>query len=448
MGSLLVAVKWNINGVDYTFEDYESINIRRSSDLEQNSCTIMLKNKPGFEPYLEDGIIQFSPDQPINVYAKIDKDGSGLDTGANSTDLVFNGRVASIDFIEDSSKSQIKLDCSDASFVALNKLWVGDESGTAPELVVKVIDFVNNNVSSSWDEVSAATTSNGGLVQDTNSSGGSFSSVKFSKVFKPVFEVIQDLSATEYTGDLVPYRFHLSTANVLSWFYPDDSAEHVINVGDITAQTITYVHPVSSDEVIEYVDSQIHRVLSYKLSNSIYDVVNYIIFKAGEDMEGEQVTNYAYNQGQGSPVVKDTLRTWEDIARDLKEEDRRAGNITKEYSDTYTYPSSYPLTPAWKNTSGTVADDNDYNEEFILEVTRRARARAEMEFKFHGVPKLKGTIELEGKSIYDANDGIILTATRTGIDKQFVRIKDVQHNIKKEGWFSTLTVEEEVPLIS
>lgn len=445
MGKLLVEIRWIINGITYVLQDYESINIRRSSDLEQNACEITLKNSSTLEPYVDNSTLQFNPDQPINVFAKIDKDGSGLDTSLTSNDLIFNGRVAKIAMKEDPSKSTIKLNCSDSSFVALNKLWVGEESGTPAELIVKVVDFVNNNVATQWDTVSAATTTNGGFIQDTDSDGNAFTSSTFSKVFKPAFEVIQELSEPEYTGDLVPYRFSLSVNNVLSWFYPDDSAEHAIHANQTTPQTTSFIHPITK-EGVTVTDEQKHAVYNYDLNNSIYDVVNYIIFKCGEDMDGNQIVNYAYDKNTGAPVVKDSLRVWEDLARDMKEEDRRAGNITKTYSDEYSYPTSYPMTPAWKRSSGTVANDTDYNNEFIIEATRRARAHCAMEFKFNGSPKLKGKIELEGKSSYEPNEAVLFTAPNTGINKQYLRITDVQHNLLKNGWSTTLTVEEEVPL--
>lgn len=449
MAVLRTAIKWvNPDGTTFVLDDYESINIRRSTDLEQNSCEITLKNEAEVQPYVEGSQTVFSPDQSVDVFAVIDDDGGGLDTSDTSSDRIFNGRVSEVGHKEDDKSSKLTLDCADSSFVVLNKTWVGEESDTPPNLIKSIIGHVNNSVSTTWDKVSATLSSNGGGIQDTDSAGNAFTSTKFSKVFKPAVECIQELSQPDYTGDTVPYRFHVDSDNVFHWFHPDDSAAHVIHANQTSPQTVTYTHPVTGEDDIEVADSNTHHVLNYSLKESVYDVVNYIIFKAGEDMDGVQVANYAYNDGTGAPIVKDSVRNWEDIARDMKEEDRRAGNITKTYGDEYAYPTSYPMTPEWSYTNTSVANDSEYNTEFEKEAIRRARGRADLEFKFNGSPKLKGTIELRGKSVYEPNDAVWFRAPRTGISGAFLRTTDVQHNLSKNGWFTTLTVEEEIPQVT
>lgn len=447
MVKLRCEVHWTIASRTFVLDDYEMITVRRSADLKNSKVDVTLKNNLGtFEPYINSGSVAFQADQTLEVYAKNDSDGSGLDTAAGSDDLLFSGRVTRVSHEEGDKQTLIKVTAADTSFIMLNKLWVGSETDTVDELVIKVSDFVNNNVSNSWDTISASSVTSGGEVSDTRSDGSAFPSYTLSKVFKPASEVLQHLSQPSVTGEVAPYRIHIDKNNVLHWFYPSDNAAHIINVGTTAPQTVSYTSPITGSTVSDLSDSNSHYVINYSLEQSPYDVINYIIYKAGVDMEGEQVLYYAFDPTSGAPIVKDSFRNYEEIARDMKEEDRRAGNITRVREDEYNYPGSYPVTPAWKSTSGSVASDSAYNDAFILEARRRADSYCEAIFKQFGSPRLKGKIVLRGENSFEANDGLWFRAENTGIPGKFLRITDVQHNITNGGWNTTLQVEEEVPL--
>lgn len=442
MSKLIVRVDWeNPQGDLVQLTDVQRVNIRKGSDIKHNTLDITLTNSPRKpRPYIGGSEVQFAPEQQINVYVKYDTDGSGIDT---LNDLVFAGRVVEYEAILDADKSPLKLKCSDSSFIALNKLWVGDETDTPPSLIIDVIGFINDTITNEDNRISARLTTNGGSVAASKSTGA-FSEVTLARTFKPAYEVIQELSQPDKTGDGdVPYRFHVDKNNVFHWFRPDDTASHVLVAGQNTAQTSTYVHPVTNaTETVT--DSNNHDILNYKLKNAVYDITNFIIYKAGEDMDNVQILDFEYDATTGSPVLKDSFRSWEDIARAMKSADAAAGNITKIGGDDYNYPGSYPVTPAWDDQKRSVSSDSQYNDNFIEQAILNGDSRATSEFQYTGDPRYKGSIELKGSSLFDANDALVFSAPKHGIKNVFLRVKDVQHNIDKTGWFTTLQVEEEV----
>jgi hypothetical protein len=139
---------------------------------------------------------------------------------------------------------------------------------------------------------------------------------------------------------------------------------------------------------------------------AVYDIVNFIIFKAGQNLEDEQITYFAYQDGSGSPVSKDSYRSWEDIARELKRREAAIGNLTFSKNDEYTIANSSGTT-SW----GVVyATDDEYNDAFILEARRLALARAQAEFDKTGNPRWQGDIELKGEHSFDVNDTLVFTS--------------------------------------
>jgi hypothetical protein len=448
MARLLITVVWvNKSGVPNNLTDVQRINIRRGSDIKHNTCDITLANNMyTARPYVDSASseIQFEPEQAVEVYAKYDEEGTDIDT--SSTDnLVFSGRVVEYDAEYDADKTSIKLKCSDSSYIALNKLFVGDETDTPPNLIMHVISYVNDTIDEPEKQISAALVSNGGFIADekTNANGDgsfTFNSKQISKVFKPAYEVLQELSQTGYTEDgEIPYRFHIDKQNRFHWFYPSDSAAHVLNVGSTTAQSATYTHPVTEEE--EFVDdSNIHHITQVKLKKAVYEVTNFIIYKAGEDLNNVQILHFKYDDSTGAPVVKDSFRNWENIARELKVAEENIGNLALDNGDIYTIVDTNSVT-SW---GVAYTDADEYNDAFIVEARRKASAQASAEFKKTGSPRWKGSIELKGSDLFDANDGIIFTSNVHGIQRVFLRVTDVQHTIDKGGWFTTIQVEEEL----
>jgi len=278
------------------------------------------------------------------------------------------------------------------------------------------------------------------FIQDRRIDGSTFPTISFSQVDKPVTESIEDLSQVEKTnttdetdvdGVLIVkrgMRWFIDKHNRFHWYYPSDTPEYVVEVGQTAA--------VSPDTVY-------HRIQAVELTNEVDDKVNFIVFRAGYDMDGEVIRSYARAPFSGIPNRKDSLRNWLSISRAMKDEDLKAGNITKVSYDEYNYPGSYPKTPAWDRNEVAVNNDNDYNTNFKAEAILRGKELAQAIFQRMANPRWKGSIQIRGEDI-NVGDLIQFTSREHGINNIKVRVSGVSHTITPEtGWTTSLSVEED-----
>jgi hypothetical protein len=442
--ALKIIVEWtDPSGIARELTDVVRVGTRKATEMSHNTMDIVLKNDRWSDrPYISaGGEIQFRPEQQIDVFVRFDDDGAGLTKDLSY--LLFAGRVVEFKCVTSEKDSPITLKCSDATYIAMNKLYVGDEIDTIPNLISRVIALVNHGLPARKKitaEQSSTLPTPDGFVASVRSDASAFPSTRVTKVFKPAYEVINELSQPTQTGEETPYRFHVNRENRFTWFYPQDSARHVIEEGAQTPLTVVYTHPITKTERT-VVDPNTHRVKSVDLTRAVYDIVNFIIYKAGVDLNDTQILGFKYDTTSGSPTVKDSFRNWEEIARNVKLAEKNVGNLTYVKEDEYTIA----------NTSGTTAwgqsysSSSDYNEKFVNFCKRIAESRAEGEFRKTGSPRWRGRVEVRGENNFDANDPIIFTSARHGIQKVFMRITEVSHNISKNGWFTSLQLEEEVP---
>jgi hypothetical protein len=509
---LSLVVRWvDSSGSSYDLSDVVSVNISKGDGLENNSCAITLRNDyTQFRPYVSaDGII-FKTEQQIDVFVRYDTDGEGI-SDYSFDYLVFSGRVVEFECETTETGSPIKVKCADSSYIALNRVWLGVEIGTPPQLIKGVVDFVNQNIFDPNKRIiaqiergitaissSGVVTSNGhglndgepvvlyntnstpsadgrwvvsssttntfrlksrltgsypvfsvagttgtmGGIQALNSAGGAYSSSEISKTGKPAYEVIKQLSQETYTLEpsKVPNRFHVDKWNSLRWFYPDDTVRHVVVEGRTDVQSSSYFHPVLKITQT-FTDTRPHKVTNVKLNYAVYDIVNFIIFKAGQDLDNVQIQYFAYQDGSGTPINKDAAESWEDIARELKRREADKGNLTFVEGDKYTIAASTGVT-SWGES---YSSSSDYKEKFILEARRIALAYAQEIFNKTGNPRWQGSIEVTGEHSFDVNDTLIFSSGRHGIRNVFMRVTSVKHNISRSGWFTTLDLKEEVP---
>jgi len=283
-----------------------------------------------------------------------------------------------------------------------------------------------------------------GFVQDRRPDSSTFPYISFSQINKPIAEAIKKMSqienmnstAEKSSGYIVKRgaKFFLDKKNRFHWYIPDNSPTHIMRVGATAA-----ISP----------DSSFHLIYEVELENEVRNKVNFIIFKAGEDMDGLQIKSYARAQFSGMPNTKDALRVWENIARDMKGEDEREGNIVKSSGDTYAYPVSYtPLPsgvnyPAWDRQKRDPVNDAGYNANFKEEAIIRGKAKCQSIFQNTSNPRWAGKIQLRGEE-FIVGDLIQFTSKAHGISDILVRIKQVTHSFTPErGWVTSLQVEED-----
>ena len=311
-------------------------------------------------------------------------------------------------------------------------------------------------------------------------------------------------TAAELSGTTVAkrnYVFYIDQDNRFHWFYPRSSSRTTLSVamavGDVT---LTVADGSSFDdrgllqigeELIEYtsrvgnvfggidrgfnsttavahavgdlvINAQRiiagdtttgHVVYNFKLNKKTFDIVNMVIFNAGGDLNGSGILDYFYDENTKSKDLKMTYKPWTHIARDLikgelptgqlgnnnlVQDDVTPGPFTYE-GHFYNNAAAYPFNTAW---GVSVTSDSNYNTQLRTEAIRIGDSQAQTLTLSRGSPRWKGTIELRGRR-YRSNELINFTSYSAGIVNQDLRIKEVQHNIGKAGWFVSLTVEED-----
>lgn len=272
----------------------------------------------------------------------------------------------------------------------------------------------------------------------------------FVEVGKPIYELFLNLSQIDLTNtvdELDPdnasfdpiiqraMRFYVDEKNKFHWFYPTNTidSDKFLNELDITMGDVA--------NGIE--------VKSHDLDYDIFDVINFIYFEAGIDMNGNSILGFNYDSTSGAPTLKESKRSWPRISENMKDEDDIEkypdGNITFDSSlkAGYAFPVSYGsgITPRW-NPRITVTNNAEYNTAFKNEARRRADSKADLIIKGASSQRWKGTIEFRFHN-FTVTDLMNYTSEAGGIANQKLRIKEVNHNFQKAASFTTITVEED-----
>lgn len=277
-----------------------------------------------------------------------------------------------------------------------------------------------------------------GFIQDTRVDGTAFPTISFSFFDKPVNDSMSKLSSTEninsaseLSSTLVMernMRWYVDKKNRFHWYYPDDTPNYIFKVGQREA-----ISP----------DTSYHRIRKVELDNEVRGKVNYIIYKAGTNIDNTMIKGFSRAKFSGIPVIKESFRSWLTIAEEMKNSDEKAGYISRNTDRSYTVDEGYPFTPTWQSDGTTVADLAEYKADFIVEAKRRANAYAHSEFAKLSNPRWAGQILIRGEDI-SVGDLIEFTSIEHGIKNILMRINQVTHSISAEqGWQTTLNVEED-----
>lgn len=268
----------------------------------------------------------------------------------------------------------------------------------------------------------------------------------YTTVGKPIYETLLELSQVDKTNtndELDPentsfdpiikraMRFYIDEKNRFHWFYPTDTIDtdkSGLNSLTISMGTVNNFYEVKSDDM-DFV---------------IFDVLNYIYYEAGIDMEGDTILGFEYDKTSSAPSFKESKRVWPRIAEQMKREDEKAKNIVRNASQKggYNYPTSYGtgLRPAW-NRNVTVDSDSEYNSEFKKEARKRASDRAKRIISGIGSQRWKGTINFRFFN-FTVGDLMQYTNNAGGIYQEKLRITEINHIIDSNaGASTTLTVE-------
>lgn len=385
---------------------------------------------------------------------KLIDSGASFTSTANPSMRVTNTTSGSSTFITNVDSDTI-LSLNDDIFTS------GDDYNiewTAPSIIQKVVRFTSESQNGIKDgsgndsgvsyDIDAKTVSEGGYIQDerrdTTEDGSSntdraFPATSLSKVWKPVYEWIGELSETDYINDLDerdgtdPIVYGRS---FLYWIDEDNQFHWVEN-----SQTVDTIIDIDTDE----------EIYSLSLNYTVFDSINFIVYRGGEDFYGTGTLGYKVDDTAGAKNLKMRVVAMTDIAKNLIEEEISTGNITEDNSTpgefTFSgnrYTATFPVTASWNSTSYTNA--SDYNNALRDEIDKRASNRANNYLAGLTGQRYKGSMEKKGE-ILTPGTLYNITDRDTGVVSENIRVTEVHHNITKEGWFITVSLEQDADAI-
>ena len=293
----------------------------------------------------------------------------------------------------------------------------------------------------------------GGYIQNVRPDNSPFPVTTISKVYKPVYEWIDDLSQPDRTNtqdELTatgtvppsprPHFAFIDENNNFHWEYPStDTPSHHMTWGTSSA--------VSPDTVGHY-------ITSFDLKKAVFDIVNFVIFNAGDDFFGSGILNYHYDPTTKATSLKPVYRAWTDISSEVIKTAILVEHPTKFTEDNATpgtltwqgkrYTATYNFTPFWTTTA--VSTDTTLNNSLrdycALDDNSLGKNRARRLTHSKANPRWKGRITLRGEK-FSIGELVQFNSTDHGILDAKVRIKDIQHSIDKSGWTTILSVEED-----
>lgn len=455
-------------------DDVLEININKGSSVQNNKARITLKNyqvaklSDGTFQHSgsdEDGFIKYETDGILKVWATYDE-GSGLNTSATSSDLLFVGDLLNTKVEQNQNgQNNMVLEFADRTYTILNRVWVESfESTPVPNIIQSVIRATTDHAIKPNDElydsqgtlggdgagglfeIDARLESEGGFIEDTRSDGSAFPTVDLALVYKPVYNWLEELSSVEMTNSpaeisansYVQKRamlYYVDELNKFHWFYPDSgNPQHELLAGATTAQGS---------------DSNTHYIYGHTAKRNTDEIVNFIVYQAGEDMNGKIIENYYYDPSAGAPIPKDSYRAWFDIALNMKQQDELAGFLTRNNSnDSQSFAiatAQFPFVPTWDRNGVSVSSSTAYNANFIDEAEARANGRAQMEVQQRSNLRLKDPMRIRGSNVIGVGDLLKFTSPAAGERKVNVRVKEVTHVINQTGWTTEVTFEEDEP---
>jgi hypothetical protein len=271
-----------------------------------------------------------------------------------------------------------------------------------------------------------ATKENGDVNPDTN-----FPIVSITKVWKPIYEWLEELSQLEYinTADEFdtypvygrPFLYYVDEENIFHWFENDNAVDTEIVIGTDTG------------------------IFDYKLTKKVFDVCNFIVYRGGEDFYGKGTLDYYIDPSTNVKTKRMRVVAMTDVAKTLIDKEIKIGNLVSATDGEFTYSGNRynrngTVTPDWSATS--YSSDSDYNtalRDRILDVCEN-RARALVYGLSHA--RYTGTMTRKGQFV---TPGTLYKITNryTGQVFENIRVLDITENITKSVWNTIISLEQD-----
>lgn len=360
-----------------TLQNVKGIRVTRTGKAKTNTAELTLDNYN--ESYVAGGEVWLKSEDTIAIYAA-----NGDVDITNSAHLI--GTYTIIDVAFNSESLMLNVTCIDKTYNMLSRVWAGDKSDTVNNIINNIVQTVSETGSSTADVTTT--------ISSTKSDGSAFSTVQYFTTHKSAYDIIGELSQTEYTGDDRAYIFWFDENNHFYWQYPDQ-----------TPETTGFEYGISP-------------VIDMKIKKAESETMSMIIYNAGNDKNDSAVVNFYLDPNAGGSLKnKIKYQPMTDISKRIKRDLEIAG--------TYSATS---------------------NGTFISLLRTAAEARCRSIIQNIGQGLYEAEVKVEGAK-YNYGDLYPVSNARQGFPSTNLRINKVQHTFDKKGWITTLTLkEDEAPL--
>jgi len=350
----------------------EDIRLTLTDEAESNSLEVTLPSNY----VIENGESRIKNGEYFTVYAT-----ATFFPDTLTSDYLIGSFVVTDKEINEDDKI-VKYICTDLTYKMLSGLFPRSISESDGQTALDIVDTVIQ-VAVQDGTTQRNTTTN---IQQTRSDGSAFPVIAYSNAYKNNYEVIKELSQTEFTGDVREYLFYFTPNGDFYWEFPD-----------YTLQSTQF----------DYITS---NVIDMKLNDKKSDVLVYIIYNAGVDKNGNAIQGYYLKPGTSAIDGKQSFQPMTDISKLKKRE----------------LGSAY---------------DTITNEEFINLCKDIATSRAKAIVDKTNKGTWKGTISVTPDFF---NISKLYKVIGQNIPKIDMRIKRITHKINKNGWKIDLELNEDL----
>jgi hypothetical protein len=383
---------------------------------------------------LIDNTANFTNSETVNV---------GM-TVTNTTDNT-SSRIVSID-----SATQLTL---------ANDIFVSGENYSlqwnAPSILQKVIRFASQNSKGNFTGTgndsgvlysvdAKLEDAEGGFIQDyrkntfedgTTNTDLFFPAKSIAKVWKAVYEWVDDLSQIEYLNSLQELENSdgkkLVYGRRFIYWVDQNNQFHWKSTTNTIQETITM--------------GTTPNVYSYDIGDNGSEVINFVVFRGGEDFYGNGTLDYVIDTSINTTTKKMHVIAMTDIANTLIEKEIAIGNLLVNTSGSFTfsgnrYNRNGSVVAHWNQQ--TYSSDSNYNSALRAEIIRIGKNRSRAFISGRGSTRLKGKIDVRG-ALYSAGDLFTITNRSVGHNEELLRLTEVRDQINANGWFTTLELEQD-----
>jgi len=278
-----------------------------------------------------------------------------------------------------------------------------------------------------------------------------FPLVLMNKIWKPLFEWIGELGQTENTNYLSEVQeggtvyfgrafiFWIDKNNSPHWVYPDSVIDLTVDLGEEGRR-------------------------AFRLDKAVFDAINFIIYNSGEDMYGNGIIHYWYDETSEVASLKMRYQPMSKIVHtlvrgDIDYDSQRVPATTRETTNqdvmkNFVIDANYPFIPTFlplanqfraklgQSARINVANDTEYNDCLREACKQKGLAEAmKITTKRSGL-RYRGQVVIKGQAV-NPGDLISVTNPFVGLSSQYLRVLGVTHNINRNRFESTLDVQED-----